>query len=227
MKLSDAKYILAYTVPLSTYVSLTQTGLWTTFTFLYAFVLIPLFELFLSGTSENFSAEEEEDRKKNILFDILLWLVVPIQYGLLFLYLYAITWGNRSLAEIVGMTLSMGISCSVLGINVAHELGHRSNKFEQFLSKALLLTSLYMHFFIEHNRGHHKNVATPLDPASSRLGESLYRFWWRSVKDGFFSAWEIEKNALEKRQIPVWSFQNEMLQFVIIQKHYLDLLLPQ
>ena len=39
----------------------------------------------------------------------------------------------------------------------------------------------YGHFFIEHNRGHHVRVATPEDPASSRLGESFWAFLPRTV----------------------------------------------
>lgn len=49
-------------------------------------------------------------------------------------------------ADIAGRIWVMGLLCGTFGINVGHELGHRVNKFEQVLAKALLLTSLYMHF---------------------------------------------------------------------------------
>jgi alkane 1-monooxygenase len=85
---------------------------------------------------------------------------------------------NDTLAwhETMGRIMVMGMICGVFGINVGHELGHRVNKAEQFLAKALLLTSLYMHFFTEHNKGHHKRVATPEDPSSARLGEPVLYF---------------------------------------------------
>jgi alkane 1-monooxygenase len=119
--------------------------------------------------------------------------------------------------ELVGMTLTMGVSCGVLGINVAHELGHRSRKAEQFMAKLLLLSSLYMHFFIEHNRGHHKNVSTEEDPASAPYGMALYPFIVRSVVRGWLGAWKLEARRLEREGRPVWSLRNEMLRFQLIQ----------
>lgn len=74
-----------------------------------------------------------------------------------------------------------------------------------------------MHFFIEHNRGHHKNVSTDEDPASSRYGETLYAFFIRSVRDGWLSAWHLERKRLDRASQPFWSLQNEMLRFQIIQ----------
>jgi alkane 1-monooxygenase len=111
----------------------------------------------------------------------------------------------------------MGLLCGVFGINVGHELGHRVNPFEQTLAKMLLLTSLYMHFYIEHNKGHHKRVATPEDPSSARYGEWVYAFYFRSVIMSYFSAWHIASNDVRKKDRPVISFQNEMIQFHFIQ----------
>ena len=68
-----------------------------------------------------------------------------------------------------------------IGINTAHELGHKKESHERWLSKIALAQSFYGHFYIEHNRGHHVRVATPEDPASSRLGENFYQFWPRTV----------------------------------------------
>jgi alkane 1-monooxygenase len=106
---------------------------------------------------------------------------------------------SRSLAtwvDIAGKTAVMGLLCGTFGINVGHELGHRTNAVEQWLAKALLLTSLYLHFFIEHNKGHHKRVATPEDPSSARYGESLYTFFFRSIVCSYRSAWHIA-NAMQ------------------------------
>jgi alkane 1-monooxygenase len=111
----------------------------------------------------------------------------------------------------------MGLLCGTFGINVAHELGHRVNKFEQTLAKLLLLTSLYMHFYIDHNQGHHKHVATPGDPSSAKLNQSLYAFWPQTLIGTYMSAWHIAAKALEKKGKSAFSLQNEMLQFQIIQ----------
>jgi alkane 1-monooxygenase len=103
-----------------------------------------------------------------------------------------------------------------VGITVAHELGHKSTKIEQFYAKVLLMTVSYMHFFIEHNKGHHVWVATPKDPATSRKGETFYSFYFRSVIRGFISAWEIEKERLRRKNISVWSYQNDMILYTVL-----------
>ena len=137
---------------------------------------------------------------------------------------YTITQGGLATYELVGLVLSVGILVGANGINVAHELGHRSTSYEQHLSKLLLLPGLYQHFFIEHNLGHHKNVATPNDPATSRLGESIYAFWWRSVTGSYLSAWRIETNRLQKQGISFLSWQNQMLRFSLYTAIYLGVI---
>jgi alkane 1-monooxygenase len=111
----------------------------------------------------------------------------------------------------------MGLLCGTFGINVAHELGHRVNKLEQFLAKALLLTSLYMHFFIEHNKGHHKHVATASDPSTAKYNQSLYAFWPQTLIGTYKSAWKIANEELSKKGHAWFSLKNEMLLFQIIQ----------
>jgi alkane 1-monooxygenase len=115
----------------------------------------------------------------------------------------------------------VGIVLGVTGINVAHELGHRTKKYEQTMAKILLLPNLYMHFFIEHNWGHHLNVSTDEDPASSRLNETIYAFFVRSVSNSYLSAWEIENKRLMRTGKKVISLHNEMIWYQIIQIAYL------
>jgi alkane 1-monooxygenase len=86
----------------------------------------------------------------------------------------------------------MGILSGIFGINLAHELGHRSKKAEQFMAKSLLLTSLYMHFFIEHNKGHHTHVSTPDDPSSAKYKQSVFSFWLQTFPGTLRSAWRID-----------------------------------
>jgi len=119
------------------------------------------------------------------------------------------------------MTLNIGVLIGTIGINVAHELGHRSTQYEQFFAKALLLSGLYMHFFIEHNRGHHKNVATEEDPASARFGENVYTFWFRSITQSYLDAWRLEAQRLKRSGKNVISTDNQMIWYQIIQAVYL------
>jgi len=111
----------------------------------------------------------------------------------------------------------MGLLCGTFGINIGHELGHRVNRFEQVLAKASLLTSLYMHFFIEHNKGHHKKVATPEDPGSARYNEAIYLFYCRTIFFSYLSAWKIGNAAARKNGYPKWHWKNEMVQAHLVQ----------
>jgi alkane 1-monooxygenase len=191
-------------------------GLWAFAFPAVIFGLVPLLELVIKPDSFTHEKEELKARAQQRVFEWIVWLVIPMHYLCLFVYLSVVGRGV-SLLDWVGMTLSMGLMCGAYGINVAHELGHRSNERARFGSKALLLTSLYMHFFIEHNRGHHARVATAEDPASAREGESVYQFWWRSTIGGFRSAWELEARRLSRHNVGAWSLKNQALRFILIQ----------
>jgi len=100
---------------------------------------------------------------------------------------------------------------SGIAINTAHELGHKRDSLERWLSRIALAQTFYGHFYIEHNRGHHVRVATPEDPASARLGESFYEFLPRTVIGSLRSAWELEKVRLERMEKPRLSLRNDIL----------------
>lgn len=217
----DVKYLLAYTLPLCGFLGLWLQGYWSPGSFYIAFVVIPILELAFKGSSHNLSEAEELEKSRSSFFDILLSLNIPILYGAIVFFFYTITYRTLSGAELVWSVLNTGILIGTLGINVGHELGHRSTAYEQTLAKILLLPAMYMHFFIEHNRGHHKNVATDDDPASARRGEIVYGFWFRSIAGGYINAWRLESKRLQQSGRAFWSIHNQMLVFQFIQAAYL------
>ena len=143
-------------------------------------------------------------------------MFIPIIYFLIWEFLVSMK-EPISTIDKIGRILSMGLICGGFGINIAHELGHRNTKYEQFFSKVLLLPSLYMHFFIEHNRGHHKRVSTMEDPSSARFGENIFSFWFRAVSFGYLSAWNLENSRLKRNGNNIISPKNEMLLYQLIQ----------
>ncbi|CAA9477637.1 MAG: Alkane-1 monooxygenase [uncultured Solirubrobacteraceae bacterium] len=135
---------------------------------------------------------------------------LPLQYGSLVLACWL--WGTQGLGVIESLGLALTVGCvSGIAINTAHELGHKRASMERWLSKVALAQTGYGHFFIEHNRGHHVRVATPEDPASSRMGESFYRFWPRTVKGSLTSAWELETKRLERLESGMLTPKNDIL----------------
>jgi alkane 1-monooxygenase len=212
IRLRALRYLVTFLAPAWGVVSLTAHGAWTWALPLHAFALVPLLELLIPRRADNLSREEEAVAKDDPLFDLLLYVLVPVQWGVLVLFLLQVSEPGLVWWEVTGRIASMGILCGIYGINVAHELGHRPTRWERDLARALLLTSLYMHFIIEHNRGHHKRVATPDDPASARYGEWLMAFWLRSLVFSFVSAWRIEAERMRKEGRAPYGWRNEMLQ---------------
>ncbi len=212
---------LKFAAPLSIYVlawfAFHETGWIITWPILFAFAFIPILELLLPAAEENMTEAEEQIAKEDRLYDFWLYLIVPLQYYALYLFFTSIQDPTLTTWEHVGRIVVMGLLCGTFGINVGHELGHRRNLYERNLAKALLLTSLYMHFYIEHNKGHHKHVSTKEDPSSARRGEIVYLFYFRTVIFGFLSAWKIAADEQKKKGKPVLHFTNQMLQFQVVQ----------
>jgi alkane 1-monooxygenase len=217
MKWNAFKYLLPVLIYVGSWVSFHKTGFLVWLPLIYGFVLIPLVELFLNPNDKNLDVAEEAIAKNDRLYDLFLYLIVPLQYLALFVFLQIMQQPDRPVVEKVGHILVMGLLCGTFGINVAHELGHRVNKTEQFFAKSLLLTSLYMHFIIAHNKGHHKYVSTPHDPASAKFGEPLYLFWIRSITGVYAESWGIANAEMKKKSLPAIHWKNEMLQFQLIQ----------
>jgi alkane 1-monooxygenase len=138
------------------------------------------------------------------------YLYIPLQYAGLVLACWLWSSGKLSTLDDIGLALTVAM-VSGIAINTAHELGHKRASSERWLSKVALAQSAYGHFFIEHNRGHHVRVATPEDPASSRLGESFYAFFPRTVAGSLRSAWELEGVRLDRLGKSHLSPRNDIL----------------
>ncbi len=218
------KYLGAYSIPIVGILGIYFGGIWSYAALLFAFVAIPIMELLLPINKDNYDEETIVERTENKLFDVLLYLNVPIVYGSIIYSLIKITQNNLSTFEIVGITLSLGIILGANGINVAHELGHRKNLAEKILGKLLLIPSHYTHFFIEHNHGHHLHVSTPSDPSTAKYNQNLYAFWWQTVSGTYTKAWEIQKKLNEVNKTSFFSLKNDMFWFTIIQVSYLVLI---
>ncbi|MEL6638771.1 MAG: alkane 1-monooxygenase [Bacteroidota bacterium] len=219
--LRDAKYLLAYLIPLAVLGGIYFGGIWSPGSVYIAFVMIPLLELVLPQSDQNLSPAQESSKNASFFFDLLLYLNVPIVYGLLWYFFSSAMTSDWSTLETIGLLLNMGLLLGTLGINVAHELGHRPEWYNQLAAQALLLPNLYLHFNIEHNRGHHKNVATDEDPASARRGEVVYAFWLRSVVGSYRSAWALEAERLRRHGQSPGSWNNQMIRFQVSQIVYL------
>ena len=219
----DVKYLFAYVSPIAAFIGLYFGG-WLSFGSGYVgFILIPVVEFFLPARTDNVESEEEKQRSQRRFFDYLLYLNLPIVLGLCAFYAYRVGLTELTTFEVVAMTINLGIILGTCGINVAHELGHRSNKLEQWISRLLLVPEFYTHFTIEHNYGHHKHVGTPQDPATAKRGEWIYAFWIRSTFGSLINAWKLEAQRLQAIGKPFWGPDNNLLIGLILSMLYLAL----
>jgi len=221
--MKDLKYLAAFSIPVIAIASIYFRGPFAFLTPIYAFILIPIFELLLPHDPSNIEEDALDAKKNKPLFDLLLYVNLPVIYVILLFGLFQVSTKILDTYEIVGIVLSVGIVLGVNGINVAHELGHRQTTNERFIGKALLLPSFYMHFYIEHNFGHHLHAATKEDPATARYNQTVYSFWVTSVFRQYFSAWSIQKKLLKNNNQAFFSFKNDMFWFTIFKCSYISL----
>ncbi len=209
-------WLLSVTYPLQPLLAIGlhwQTGnqAWFLLPFLINWVIAPILDWAIGEDTNNPPEEVVMQLEQDPYYRRLTFMVVPVHYLTLGISAwYAATqalswWGFILLAAIAGMTAG-------LAINTGHELGHKNSRLEKLLAKIVLAVPAYGHFTIEHNRGHHRDVSTPSDPASARMGESIYRFALREIPGGFKRAWKVEKDRLTARDKPVWHASNPILQ---------------
>ena len=219
--MKDLKYLSAYSIPIVAILGIALKGAWLYATPIYAFVIIPIFEILLPQDDSNLSQGERDNKLKKRVFDWLLYLNVPLVFGILAFGLLTVTQAELATYELVGLIVSVGIVLGSNGINVAHELGHRDTGYERFMGKLLLLPSHYMHFYVEHNFGHHLKAATKEDPATAGYNQSVYSFYVTSVFRQYFSAWKIQRSLLKRAGKGFFSIKNDMLWYTVFQTLYM------
>ncbi len=155
----------------------------------------PFLDLMIGADRTNPPDSAIADLERDRYYRWIVYAYIPIQYGVTIYGAWLAMRHTTGWIAYVGLIFSVGM-INGIGINTAHELGHKRENMERWLSRITLAPVAYGHFFVEHNRGHHRNVATPEDPASSRMGES---FWGvPAAHHGRFAAlgmgaWERER----------------------------------
>ncbi len=218
--IKDLKYLMAYSIAIIAFIGILAGGPLVYLTVVYTFIFIPILESNTKEYKNEYSDDEKKNRNLDPFFDFLLYLNIPIVFGIFFVSLNTLLYTN-SVSEIIGIIISASIVMATNGINVAHELGHRKSLFSRTCSKLLYLPCQYMHFFIEHNYGHHINVATPDDPATAKYKQNLYSFWISSVTKTYISAWRIQLKLLRVSKLSFFSLRNDMIFYTLFQISFL------
>jgi alkane 1-monooxygenase len=211
--LSMAVPLLAAAGPLLYLASQAAWTLWLPVLLVY--VGLPVADLIVGADRSNPPESAMAELDADPYYRVIAWLMVP----LLWIAFVFSAWfvahhdlpGHGMLAVIVA-TGVVGGFC----INIGHELGHKRGAFERWLAKLVLAPTGYGHFHVEHNRGHHRDVATPEDPASSRLGESIYVFLLREMPGALRRAWRLECERMASLGRSRFSLRNDIVQTALI-----------
>ncbi|GAA5164812.1 fatty acid desaturase [Pseudonocardia eucalypti] len=197
-------WILGLVVPLLPFVAMglyRLTGLEATLWLgpVVLLVIVPLIDLVAGFDPTNPPDEVMEALEEDRYYRWVTYAYLPVQYAGFVASMWFIATQDTGILGGIGLAITAG-TVSGVAINTAHELGHKREDAERWLAKIALAPCFYGHFYIEHNRGHHVRVATPEDPASSRMGESFYRFWPRTVAGSLRSAWHLEAKRIGRRK---------------------------
>ena len=208
-------YIFVFFPAALTCVGLVLGGWWTWLQPAVLFGLVPLSELFFKGTTANRPKEGEAGRKNHWISRMILLGIFPTQLAMV----VGLLWQANHLESwaLMGAIVSVGSTLGAMGITGAHEIGHQRGAGAKLTAEGILLLTLYLHFVIEHNRGHHAKVATPEDPASAPEGQTVYGFWWQSLKGSLVSAWALERTRLGREDLSPWTMQNTLLRYLTIE----------
>jgi len=190
--------------------ALTGNEWWFGLPLLLTYVAGPTLDWILGEDRNNPPQEIISQLEQDHYYRRLTYVCVPLHFvSLLGAAAYAGT-QELSVGGFAALALITGLA-SGLAINTAHELGHKNSRIEKLLAKIALAVPAYGHFTVDHNLGHHRNVSTPTDPASSRMGESIYKFARRELPGAWIEAWALEKDRLGRRGKPVFHPNNQIL----------------
>ncbi len=183
--------------------------LWVTLAVVYT--TIPLLDYLFPNDASNPPEQVVPQLEADRYYQLLNHLTVPLHFAVLiggawFVANYPLSWFG-----LLGHSLVVG-AIGGFAINIGHELGHKKSRIDRLAAKLALAVPFYGHFSMEHNAGHHTEVATPEDTASARFGENIYRFCLREIPGGLRRGWRLERERLQRLGYGPWSWRNEILQ---------------
>jgi alkane 1-monooxygenase len=208
----DLGYLSAFVLTALIVIGTIKGGFYPLVGFFVGFVIVPIVDALTGIHKANLDPRDEPIIEARVIYRAILWAWTPFQLFLIALGAWRFMQPDLPDAVRFAVVISTGLGSGAIGINIGHELGHRRNTMDQFCAHVLFGSVSYLHFLVEHNRGHHIHIATPRDPATARLGESFWFFLPRTLIGQFLSAWRIEiermkrsgKNAFHLSNVMIW-----------------------
>ncbi|MBT8050753.1 MAG: alkane 1-monooxygenase [Gammaproteobacteria bacterium] len=178
---------------------------------LAVYILIPILDFIFPNDASNPPEQVVPQLEADPYYRALNHLTVPLHFIVLVCGTWFVAAQDPGWFGTLGLALLVG-AIGGFGVNTGHELGHKKDPVDRMAARLVLAVPFYGHFTMEHNAGHHAQVATPEDTASARMGENIYRFALREIPGGISRAWALERRRLERQGRSAWSWRNHILQ---------------
>ena len=82
--IKDLKYLMSYSIAVTAFIGILVGGPYVYLTVVYTFIFIPILESNTKEYKNVYSDDEKKNRNLDPFFDFLLYLNIPIVYGIFF-----------------------------------------------------------------------------------------------------------------------------------------------
>ena len=117
--MKDFKYLMSYSIALMAFIGISLGGIYNYLAVIFTFIFIPILEIIVKKSDEKYTEEEKRNRILDPFFDLLLYLNIPIVFGIFFFSIEKLAL-TSSVYDLIGIILSSSIVMATNGINVGH-----------------------------------------------------------------------------------------------------------
>lgn len=180
------------------------------------YVLTPLLDYLIGEDKTDLLGQIEAETEISSFYKIMVHLLLPVLYLTWIIGAAFVTHTALPIDVYLATVLAFGWGLA-FAINSGHEVGHKTDKLSKWIALLMLAPSFYGHFRVEHNTGHHSDVATPRDSATARFGESYWAFAAREYTGAWKRAWRLECKRASRKGYTRFSLKNEVVLSVTLQ----------
>ena len=174
------------------------------------YVFMPLLENLIGDDKHDILGLREGQVEISTFYRFMVHALLPVIYVTWIIGAWYAT--SRSLPIDAYFALSVAHGWGLaFAINSGHETGHKTDRLSKWIALLMLTPSFYGHFRVEHNQGHHSDVATPRDSATARFGEGYWAFILREYPGAWKRAWRLESKRASRRGYSRYSLRNEVI----------------
>ncbi len=189
---------------------------WVWLTTAIVYVFMPILDALVGDDKTDLLGLMEDEATQSLFYRYMVHGLLPLIYLTWLVGAWAAVNLNFPAWAYLGLAIGHGWGLA-FAINSGHETGHKPDRISKWVALLMLAPSFLGHFRIEHNAGHHSDVATPRDHATARYGEGFWAFITREIPGAWERSWRIESKRASRKGYSRFSLRNEVVQTVVMQ----------